>query len=275
MSPAALSAGTTTVSLGWASMASIPAGPLLLVSPHLDDAVFSCAALVERPEPIDVVTVFAGEPDPPRQSWWDVECGFASSAESVPARRLEDEQAFAGTGHRRTYLDLFELQYVDRRSPGERETVTRAIGEWIAGHPTGTVALPVGAGCSQRRRARWLRRLRRRECSPPQHPDHLYVRDAALDLLERSGTTLLLYEEIPYLWGGRGEPEAVRISARGGWRAEPFELGVDRARKAERAAAYASQIPHISPPHGRLDQAATFPEHERYWRLVRDSSTSA
>ncbi|HKH30912.1 MAG TPA: hypothetical protein VKA45_07660 [Gaiellaceae bacterium] len=48
-------------------MAEIPAGALLLVSPHLDDVVLSCTALVERAEPIDIVTLFAGAPDPPRQ----------------------------------------------------------------------------------------------------------------------------------------------------------------------------------------------------------------
>ena len=45
-------------------------------------------------------------------------------------------------------------------------------------------------------------------------------------------------------------------------------------RKAERIAAHASQIPHISPDHGRLDDAATLPSRERHWRLARDSTTS-
>ena len=94
----------------------LPDGPILLVSPHLDDAVFSCAALVERPEPLDVMTVFAGAPDPPRQGWWDAQCGFASSVESVPIRLREDEAGFAGTSHRRSYLELLELQYAGRRT---------------------------------------------------------------------------------------------------------------------------------------------------------------
>lgn len=256
-------------------MAAIPAGPLLLVSPHLDDAVFSCAALVERPEPIDIVTVFAGEPDPPQQGWWDLECGFSSSAESTRARRQEEEAAFAGTEHGRSYLELLELQHVDGRTRRERDAIASAIGDWVSAQPAGTVALPAGAGCSQARVARWLRRLRRDRCAPPQHPDHLLVRDVGLDVLRHADATPLLYEEVPYLWGGRGEREAARVARRGGWRAAAFELDVDRRRKAERASAYRSQIPHISPPHGRLDEEATFPGQERYWRLVRDSSTSA
>lgn len=237
--------------------------------------MFSCAALVERGEPIDVLTVFAGGPDPPRQGWWDADCGFASSADSLPARRREDELAFAGTRHRRTYLELLELQYLDDRTGSERTTVAAAIREWVVRNPAGTVALPAGAGCSRGRAPRWLRRLRRRTCSPPQHPDHVLVRDAGLDALRGSPATPLLYEEVPYLWGAAADREAARAAARGGWRPEAFEVSVDRRRKAKRIAAYASQIPHISPAHGRIDEETTLPERERYWRLAGDSSTSA
>jgi LmbE family N-acetylglucosaminyl deacetylase len=257
-------------------MAGIPAGPLLLVSPHLDDAVLSCAALVERPEPIDVVTLFAGSPDPPRQGWWDRECGFSSSAESGPARRLEDEAAFEGTEHRRSYLPLLELQYAERRPRTDMDAIADEIRNWMSEHPTGTVVLPAGAGCSQRRSARWRRRLRRESCSPPQHADHLLARDTVLKALRDTRATPVLYEEVPYLWGGRAEPEVDRVAARGGWRAAAFELDVDRRRKAERIAAYASQIPHISTSLGRLDDEETLPANERYWRLERrDSSTSS
>jgi LmbE family N-acetylglucosaminyl deacetylase len=273
MSPAAFSAGMTTVSLGWRSMTAIPAGPLLLVSPHLDDAVLSCAALVERPEPIDVVTVFAGAPDPPRQGWWDRDCGFASSAESVPERLREDEAAFAGTQHRRTHLDLLELQYVEDRPGGEGEAIGNAIRDWATGHPAGTIALPAGAGCSRRLIDRWLRRLRRQSCSFPQHPDHLLVRDAGLRALTDSEATLLLYEEVPYLWGDAADRQVEQAAARVGRRPKLLELSVDRGRKAERIAVYASQIPHISPSHGRVDEVETLPPLERYWRL--DSRTSS
>jgi hypothetical protein len=254
-------------------MAAIPAGPLLLVSPHLDDAVFSCSALVERSEPVDVVTIFAGAPDPPRQGWWDRDCGFASSAESVPERLREDEAAFAGTRHRRRYLDLLELQYIENRPGGESDVIESAIRDWITEHPGGTVALPAGAGCSMRLVDRWLRRLRRQSCSFGQHVDHLLVRDAGLGSLKGSDATLLLYEEVPYLWGAPADRQAERVAARVGRSSKLLELSVDRGRKAERIAAYASQIPHISPPHGRVDDAETLPASERYWRL--DSSTSS
>ncbi len=43
----------------------LPSGPLLIVSPHLDDAVFSCSALLGRGEPAEVLVAFAGFPNPP------------------------------------------------------------------------------------------------------------------------------------------------------------------------------------------------------------------
>jgi hypothetical protein len=242
----------------------------------VDDAVLSCAALVERAEPVDIVTVFAGAPDPPRQGWWDAECGFASSAESASARAREDEVAFTGTEHRRTYLSFLELQYVDGRTGAERDAIADSFRDWVSDHPGGTVVLPAGAGCSGKLAARWLRRLRRESCSPQQHPDHLVIRDAGVKALSDSDATLVLYEEVPYLWGGAADREARRAAAAGDRQAVVFELGVDRRRKAERIAAYASQIPHLSPSDRRLDQEKTLPPSERYWRLERrDSSTSS
>ena len=255
-------------------MAGIPSGPLLLVSPHLDDAVLSCAAIVERAEPAEILTVCAGLPDPPRRGWWDEECGFSSSAESMPARIREDEAAFAGTLHRRRYLTLLELQYVERRSDDDAETIAAEIDSWVRMSAEGTVALPAGAGCRSRPIVRRILRTFGRPCHPPQHPDHLYVRDAALVALHDSQAQLVLYEEVPYLLGGRADGEASRIARAGGWEAKRLVVPIDRQAKAERVAAYASQVGPLSPAVSRLDDPTGLPAEERYW-LLRRSSTSA
>jgi hypothetical protein len=247
-------------------MSGIPSGPLLLVSPHLDDAVLSCFAILERAEPVDVLTVCAGFPDPPQRGWWDVECGFASSTESMPVRLAEDDAAFAGLPHERGYLTLFELQYVDGRSEADRDMIVAEVGAWISAHPSGTVAVPAGAGCRPGR----LRRLFRQPCSPPVHPDHVFVRDTVLTLPIAS---LLLYEEVPYLFGGAADAEARRI-ADDGWDEQGIVVSVDQAAKAARVAAYASQIAPLSAPGARLDDPNVLPAVERYW-LLRRSSTSA
>src|SRR5437879_5957076 len=86
--------------------------PLLLLSPHFDDAVLSCAALLARERPLDVLTIFTGVPNPPRQSAWDRTTGFADSTQSVAARRAEEQAAFSGGRHGLAFLDLLETEYV-------------------------------------------------------------------------------------------------------------------------------------------------------------------
>jgi hypothetical protein len=240
---------------------------MLVVSPHLDDAILSCAALVGRAEPIDVLTVFAGEPQPPRRGWWDEETGFSDSAESVPARLAEDRAAFAGTPHRLSYLGLLENQYLDGpRGEEDAATIRAAVDRWCAAHPGGTVAIPAGAGGRGGRLGRVLE-LVGAAGDPRPHGDHLYVRDALVGV----DAALLLYEEVPYLFGGRADREVRRIARALRRRAMERVEPIDRAAKARRIAAYASQIPHLSPGEGRLDDPAILPPVERYWLLPKRS----
>jgi GlcNAc-PI de-N-acetylase len=254
-----------------ASEGSPPTGPLLVLSPHFDDAALSCAALLDRGEPVDVITIFGGEPDPPRQGWWDRRCGFASSAESFPVRRREEDAALGGAGHRARWLPLLEGQYVDGpRSEAERAAIREAVLEWSNANRGGTVAIPAGAGRKVGRIGSRMAALGPGWVGFIQHSDHVFVRDTVLALLAVAKTfTGLLYEELPYLWSGPAERE-VRVSAVS-WRfeADPSVLPVDRRRKAERIATYASQVPHLSSRRRRPDDPRSLPAFERYWRLFR------
>ncbi len=243
--------------------------PLLIVSPHPDDAVLSCWALLAQPEPVEVLDIFAGSPDPPRQGAWDLRCGFRDSAESSRARREEELHALEGTAHRATFMELVNADYVDGpRPPGDREAIVAAIRGWIERNGVGTVVLPAGAGWSMSRFRRalgkrvWWRFIGERP-GPPAHPDHLFARDAGLEAAASSGAEILLYEEVPYLWGAPADRAVSELDPT----AELVELPVDRDEKARRIAAYASQVEHISPPQGRLDDPAVLPATERYWRL--------
>jgi LmbE family N-acetylglucosaminyl deacetylase len=237
---------------------------LLVVSPHLDDAALSCAALLDRGEPVDVLTVFAGAPKPPRRGFWDTRCGFDSSAESIPARRREEETALAG--HRLTYLDLFEMQYVDGPRPqAEAEHLVAAVADWLETTEDGTVALPAGAGWRTRLPSRVADRLIDRR-GPPPHPDHVFVRDALLGRLPRPAG-ILLYEELPYLWAGPADGSVRRTAERHKLAADLVSVEIDRERKARRLRAYPSQLAHLSPPERPLDSASVLPPVERYWTL--------
>jgi hypothetical protein len=77
----------------------------------------------------------------------------------------------------------------------------------------------------------------------------------------------ILYEELPYLWGGRGDRTARRAAAAVGLCVDPFELSIDPVAKARRLRAYSSQIPQLTWRGRRLDDPASLPSRERYWRL--------
>jgi hypothetical protein len=249
---------------------SPPPGPLLVVSPHQDDAALSCAALLEGPGPVDVLTVFTGLPVTPRQGSWDVETGFADSHESVPARNEEERRALEPVVGRLELLGLVETQHLDGPRPAaDAELLASRVRAWVAdaGRPA-TVAVPAGAGWRPGFvRGRLVRRGFARQPGARPHPAHEYVRDVVLSALAGSGAALVLYEELPYLWGGRADGEAARVAAAHGFSPEPVSLRVDRPAKAARIATYASQVAHISPAEGRVDDPSILPPDERYWLL--------
>ena len=71
---------------------------LLVLSPHLDDAVLSCGRLVAHYRGSVVATLFAGSPLPALVKDWDHNCGFADSDTAVASRRSEDRLALGSLG---------------------------------------------------------------------------------------------------------------------------------------------------------------------------------
>ena len=247
-------------------------GPLLVLSPHLDDAALSCSALIERDRPATILTAFDGEPDPPQAAAWDLLTGFSGSTDSMAARRQEDRAAFAGTPHDLAGLGLLDLQYCGaRRSPTDRSRIETAIRAWIDRVEEGTVAAPAGAGRhhgSGRLRS-WLEtRVHGAGGGVVQHPDHVLVRDAAVvTALDSPSVGLLLYEELPYLWGAGAESELTAV-LRGVERScVPINVEIDREAKARRIGAYRSQVDHLAVGDSRVERASDLPETERYWYL--------
>jgi hypothetical protein len=252
--------------------ASLEGAPLLVVSPHLDDAWLSCAALLLRSRPLDVLNVFTGTPTPPRSTPWDLRSGFPDSAATVAARRLEDDGAFAGTTHRRTSLGLLTTSYLDGpRDPADAEVLAAAVADWAgSAGDDAVVALPAGAGSrlpvAALRVLGWAGRFRGRT---PRNSEHVYVRDAALRAIDRTKAVPLLYEELPYLWSGSGDRQARRTASALRRRAVELTLTVDRDEKARRLASYASQLASFEL---RLDGPGVLPPSERYWLLERPAS---
>jgi LmbE family N-acetylglucosaminyl deacetylase len=149
---------------------------LLVISPHLDDAVFGCSALIASLPGAVVVTVFAGYPerDLPLTEW-DASCGFVSGCDAVSARRREDRAALDLFGAHPCWLGCLDSQY--RAAALDAPTVTQHLRRALARHRADCIAIPLGL----------------------YHSDHILVHRAALPLAAaRQSETWLVYEDALY-----------------------------------------------------------------------------
>jgi LmbE family N-acetylglucosaminyl deacetylase len=193
------------------------AGPVAVVSPHLDDAALSLGAAIahaaRRGVAVTVVTVFAGDPaSPAPANSWDARAGFRSAAEATAARRAEDMKGCALLGATPAWLPFADTGY-------GRQLNQEAIGDALAAAVNGsrTVLTPG---------------------FPLEHPDHSLVTELVLRL--PSPEEILLYVEQPYvLWTS---PSAQAPLSDRVWQLLAANAR-DRLVKVRACRAYASQLP--------------------------------
>ncbi len=89
---------------------------VVIVSPHLDDAVLGCGRFMALHPGVTVVTLYAGRPAayPEPMTHWDTVSGFSTGDDVLAVRRGEDAAALAVVGARPVWLDVVEHQYLDR-----------------------------------------------------------------------------------------------------------------------------------------------------------------
>ena len=150
-------------------------GRVAVVSPHLDDGVFSLGvsmrAATRAGASVDVVTILAGKPaseTPADDS--NRRAGFATAGEAARARRQEDRRGCEAVGARPVWLDLSD----DRNDEVPEEELRQAIAQALAGYDA--VLIPG---------------------FPIAHPDHVRVSRLALEVVP-AGRPLGLYVEQPY-----------------------------------------------------------------------------
>ncbi|KVL28705.1 PIG-L family deacetylase [Burkholderia sp. MSMB1835] len=224
----------------------------LVVSPHLDDAVFSCGQLLAQAPGSIVVTVFAGipprgTPAPP----WDRRAGFRDADEAVRARRDEDRRALALLDARPVWLDFLDDQY---GMPTTATAIAARVAATIDAHPGFGVLAPAGLF----------------------HRDHLQVQEAMLSLLREADPARVwrFYEDVPYRRiDGLMARRLIGWRERG-WIAHPVAPPAGRdatgaAAKAAAVDAYASQVT-LFEPHMR----AALHEPETIWRLECDVTSA-
>jgi LmbE family N-acetylglucosaminyl deacetylase len=110
-------------------------GNLVVVSPHLDDAVLSLGASIARAtragRQVGILTVFAGVPESTAPAGgWDSRGGFSTEGEAATARRLEDREACSIVGAEPSWLPFSEADYAGSR---DGEAVWRAVAAVVEG----------------------------------------------------------------------------------------------------------------------------------------------
>src|SRR5688500_1095031 len=85
---------------------------IVIVSPHLDDAVLSCWHLLESAADVGVVNVVSGSPPAGAPAAWrDPTAGAPGPIERMRERREEDRRSLALAGRTAVALDLLDAQY--------------------------------------------------------------------------------------------------------------------------------------------------------------------
>jgi LmbE family N-acetylglucosaminyl deacetylase len=241
--------------------------PVLVLSPHPDDAILGCWSVLDQADrPVTVVNVFAGIPPAGTAGGWDRECGIPDSAEMMRRRRAEDEAALGALGLTPAHLDFLDLQYTEE----DRDIATIAtVVDQIVPRRSAVYG-PAAAGG-------FTRLLGMFDTTLDPHPDHQAVREVALRL-QRPGVPTYLYAEIPYASGdarGGSWPEAVRrftptLEATVG---KPLGLVVHEhtaesvARRIAAVARYATQLDRLQDGVGRFADEPKLLRYEVCWRL--------
>ena len=118
------------------------AAAVTVISPHLDDAVFSCGGLIAAARAARVVTVFAGVPpaDMPAPDW-DQAAGFARAEQAVLSRRREDNHALTMLGAHAVWLEFWDSQYGRRYTARQLADALHTV---LLTQTEGVVVAPLG-----------------------------------------------------------------------------------------------------------------------------------
>jgi LmbE family N-acetylglucosaminyl deacetylase len=237
-------------------------GPCLVLSPHLDDAVLSCGALITElglRRKVTVVSVFTDAGSPPYPFMARRVAGGGDPQVVMAGRREEDQAVLGRIGVDALHLGLPEAPFRrsgrrigpratyptfkfdalrgrvsrwDRQVAGE---LAHAVVELVATLRPALVLAPLGIG---------------------RHVDHLLVREAAADLTAGPGLPgrLWFYGDFPYFT--RAGPDRAFVLRQ---RLVRHHWSRGRQAALDLARGYRSQIPVLFPT-GRIPA-----DPEQYW----------
>lgn len=205
-------------------------GRVVVISPHLDDAVMSLGAAIAKAVQagahVKVLTVFAYKPGSPEPAGpWDTLCGYKTEGQAAGVRRAEDQKACLALGAEPHWMSFGAEPYqrgaTDDAIWSAVESVTRGADlVMLPGHPL-------------------------------EHPDHAELSQL---LLSRglNCRALGLYAEQPYAYNHRRQPPggatirplAAVTNTPLSWTRVSCNRAQRRA-KLEAVTAYRSQLRHL------------------------------
>lgn len=217
-------------------------GPLMVVSPHYDDAVFSCGRLLAAVPGSTVVTVCTALPhEEDLLTDWDSRCGFVSAADAMRARSMENLNALAILRAKGVDLDFLDDQY--RPTPrATADLLNDTMLATIAEFQPASVFCPLGLF----------------------HADHVFVSDVLMTIGHHlPGIRWFAYADIPYRKQTQRVEQRLAGLTERGIHPEPMPLQAPPGRKALAVEAYRSQFLGLGEGSG----AAVLQQEEEYWRL--------
>jgi LmbE family N-acetylglucosaminyl deacetylase len=130
----------------WGLVSDAALNRLVIVSPHLDDAVLGCGLLMLAHPGATVVTVFAGNPPayPETMRYWDMQGGFGPDDDVMAVRRDEDRRALALLDATPHHLDSVEHTYNEGDRPVRPEVLAGPLEAAIREHEPTAVIAPFG-----------------------------------------------------------------------------------------------------------------------------------
>jgi LmbE family N-acetylglucosaminyl deacetylase len=200
---------------------------ILVLSPHLDDGVFSIGAFIASAVAdgahVTILTIFGGDPDSAEKAGrWDLRAGFGTAGEAARRRREEDRAACGRLGAIPEWLPFADKEYAAARNAEE-------IWDRLA---------------PQLQRANLVFTPGR----PLIHPDHAWL----AELVSRRFTDwskLVAYAELPYdAWPNKEKVRRATVGELAAGRTWVAPQVSVRARLAKwrSTGAYSSQLPWLT-----------------------------
>jgi len=234
-------------------------GRVVVLSPHLDDAVLSTWSVLSRSDDVQVINVCTGIPERGLLSQWDRMTGATDSASRMLERLQEDRLALASAGREAVALGFPEMQY--RHGSLDAEALREALRRTMDGAVQ--VWAPAGIGG---------------------HDDHVQIRDVALEAARDGGRSLRLYADLPYAvrfgwpgWVSDGDADPHLVIEAWWQRFLPAEVDLSpekhtlsdgqARRKLEALAAYRTQLPALNAGPVGLLLRGDIIRHEVSWAV--------